>query len=209
MSELFEPKIVGFLCNWCSYAGADLAGTSRLSYPPNIRIVRVPCSGRVDPLFVARAFKEGADGVLVLGCHPGDCHYSDGNYVARRRFAVMQELLFFLGFERERVKLDWVSASEGARFGRVVTEFTEVTPDTYEISGDMPVDDFLDEIDYHPADIEEDDYDTMNGLALSVLEHIPAVGETFQLGRLTFTVLEMEEQKIEKMRVILAPDSEK
>ena len=125
MSELFEPKIVGFLCNWCSYAGADLAGTSRLSYPPNIRIVRVPCSGRVDPLFVARAFKEGADGVLVLGCHPGDCHYSDGNYVARRRFAVMQELLFFLGFERERVKLDWVSASEGARFGRVVTEFTE------------------------------------------------------------------------------------
>ncbi len=125
MSELFEPKIVGFLCNWCSYAGADLAGTSRLSYPPNIRIVRVPCSGRVDPLFVARALKEGADGVLVLGCHPGDCHYSDGNYVARRRFAVMQELLFFLGFERERVRLDWVSASEGARFARVVTEFTE------------------------------------------------------------------------------------
>jgi len=125
MSELFEPKIVGFLCNWCSYAGADLAGTSRLSYPPNIRIVRVPCSGRVDPLFVTRALKEGADGVLVLGCHPGDCHYSDGNYVARRRFAVMQELLFFLGFERERVRLDWVSASEGARFARVVTEFTE------------------------------------------------------------------------------------
>jgi coenzyme F420-reducing hydrogenase delta subunit/ferredoxin len=125
MTGLFEPKIVGFLCNWCSYAGADLAGTSRLSYPPNIRIVRVPCSGRVDPLFVARALKEGADGVLVLGCHPGDCHYSDGNYVARRRFAVMQELLFFLGFERERVKLDWVSASEGARFARVVSEFTE------------------------------------------------------------------------------------
>ena len=125
MSELFEPKIVGFLCNWCSYAGADLAGTSRLSYPPNIRIVRVPCSGRVDPLFVARALKEGADGVLVLGCHPGDCHYSDGNFVARRRFAIMQELLFFLGFERERVRLDWVSASEGARFARVVTQFTE------------------------------------------------------------------------------------
>lgn len=125
MSELFEPKIVGFLCNWCSYAGADLAGTSRLSYPPNVRIVRVPCSGRVDPLFVARALKEGADGILVLGCHPGDCHYSDGNFVARRRFAIMQELLFFLGFERERVRLDWVSASEGARFARVVTQFTE------------------------------------------------------------------------------------
>lgn len=125
MAERFEPQIVGFLCNWCSYAGADLAGTSRFSYPANIRIVRVPCSGRVDPLFVARALKEGADGVLVLGCHPGDCHYSDGNYYARRRFAVMQELLFFLGYERERVRLDWVSASEGAKFARVVAEFTE------------------------------------------------------------------------------------
>ncbi len=125
MAERFEPQIVGFLCNWCSYAGADLAGTSRLGYPANIRIVRVPCSGRVDPLFVARALKEGADGVLVLGCHPGDCHYSDGNYYARRRFAVMQELLFFLGYERERVQLDWVSASEGAKFARVVAEFTE------------------------------------------------------------------------------------
>ncbi len=125
MPEPFEPRIVGFLCNWCSYAGADLAGTSRLSYPPNIRIVRVPCSGRVDPLFVARAFKEGADGVLVLGCHPGDCHYSDGNYYTRRRFAVMHELLQFLGYERERVRLDWVSASEGAKFAKVVGEFTE------------------------------------------------------------------------------------
>ncbi len=125
MIENFEPRIVGFLCNWCSYAGADLAGTSRLSYPPNIRIVRVPCSGRVDPLFVMRALRDGADGVLVLGCHPGDCHYSDGNYHARRRFAIMHELLSFVGYERERVRVDWVSASEGARFSRVVTEFTE------------------------------------------------------------------------------------
>jgi coenzyme F420-reducing hydrogenase delta subunit/ferredoxin len=124
-STTFEPRIVGFLCNWCSYAGADLAGTSRTAYPPNIRIVRVPCSGRVDPLFVARSLEEGADGVLVLGCHPGDCHYSDGNYYTRRRFAVMRELLVFLGVEEERLKLDWVSASEGARFARVVGEFTE------------------------------------------------------------------------------------
>src|SRR5512138_2747567 len=124
-TSTFEPRIVGFLCNWCSYAGADLAGTSRTSYPSNIRIVRVPCSGRVDPLFVARALKEGADGVLVLGCHPGDCHYSDGNYYTRRRFAVMRELLIFLGLEPERIKLDWVSASEGARFARVVGNFTE------------------------------------------------------------------------------------
>ena len=125
MIENFEPRIVGFLCNWCSYAGADLAGTSRLSYPPNIRIVRVPCSGRVDPLFVMRALRDGADGVLVLGCHPGDCHYSDGNYHARRRFAIMHELLSFVGYEPERVRVDWVSASEGARFARVVNEFTE------------------------------------------------------------------------------------
>jgi coenzyme F420-reducing hydrogenase delta subunit len=125
MIESFEPRIVGFLCNWCSYAGADLAGTSRLSYPPNIRIVRVPCSGRVDPLFVLRALRDGADGVLVLGCHPGDCHYSDGNYHARRRFAVMHELLTFVGYEPERVRVDWVSASEGARFARVVGQFTE------------------------------------------------------------------------------------
>jgi coenzyme F420-reducing hydrogenase delta subunit/ferredoxin len=124
-TSTFEPRIVGFLCNWCSYAGADLAGTSRTGYPPNIRIVRVPCSGRVDPLFVARALRDGADGVLVLGCHPGDCHYSDGNYYTRRRFAVMRELLVFAGIEPERVKLDWVSASEGARFAKVVGDFTE------------------------------------------------------------------------------------
>ena len=124
-TQAFEPRIVGFLCNWCSYAGADLAGTSRTAYPPNIRIVRVPCSGRVDPLFVARSLRDGADGVLVLGCHPGDCHYSDGNYYTRRRFAVMHELLVFMGMEPERVRLDWVSASEGARFARVVADFTE------------------------------------------------------------------------------------
>ena len=125
MAETFEPRIVGFLCNWCSYAGADLAGTSRSSYPANVRIVRVPCSGRVDPLFIAQALKEGADGVIVLGCHPGDCHYADGNYYARRRYAVMRDLLIFLGVEPERLRLDWVSASEGARFAKVVGEFTE------------------------------------------------------------------------------------
>ena len=121
----YEPKIIGFLCNWCSYAGADMAGTSRMSYPPNIRIIRVPCSGRVDPLFVAKAFQEGADGVMVLGCHPGDCHYSEGNYYARRRYALLHSLLEFLGIEPERIKLEWVSASEGKRFKEVVTDFTE------------------------------------------------------------------------------------
>jgi F420-non-reducing hydrogenase iron-sulfur subunit len=121
----FEPRIVGFLCNWCSYAGADMAGTSRTSYAPNIRIIRVPCSGRVDPLFILKAFQQGADGVLVAGCHPGDCHYSEGNYFARRRYAVMHQLMDFAGVEKERVRLDWVSASEGAKWARVVNEFTE------------------------------------------------------------------------------------
>jgi len=102
-----------------------MAGTSRTSYAPNIRIMRVPCSGRVDPLFIMKAFQQGADGVLVAGCHPGDCHYSEGNYVARRRYAVMHKLLEYAGIEKERVRLEWVSASEGARWARVVNEFTD------------------------------------------------------------------------------------
>jgi F420-non-reducing hydrogenase iron-sulfur subunit len=125
MPHTFEPKIVGFLCNWCSYAGADMTGTSRIPYPPNIRIVRVPCSGRVDPLYVLKAFQEGADGVLVAGCHPGDCHYGDGNYYARRRYALMHSFLDFVGIDASRLRIDWVSASEGNRFAQVVAELTE------------------------------------------------------------------------------------
>ncbi len=121
----FEPKVVGFLCNWCSYAGADLAGTSRLRYPQNVRILRVPCSGRVDPLLVVKAFQDGADGVMVLGCHPGDCHYQQGNYLAQRRYALMHRLLEFVGVETDRLSVDWVSASEGKKFADVVTAFTE------------------------------------------------------------------------------------
>ncbi|MDY7039583.1 MAG: hydrogenase iron-sulfur subunit [Chloroflexota bacterium] len=121
----FQPKIVGFLCNWCSYAGADLAGTSRTNYPQNLRIIRVPCSGRVDPLFVVKAFQEGADGVMVLGCHPGDCHYQQGNYFAQRRYALMHRLLEFTGIETERLFVDWVSASEGKKFAEVVAAFTD------------------------------------------------------------------------------------
>lgn len=108
----WEPRIVGILCYWCSYAGADLAGSSRLSYPPNLRIVRVPCSGRVDPLFVLRAFARGADGVLVSGCHPGDCHYAEGNYYARRRMSLLKRLVEYVGIPKQRFKALWVSASE-------------------------------------------------------------------------------------------------
>ena len=125
MAMDFEPRIVGFLCRWCSYAGADLAGTSRISYTPLLRVVRVPCSGRVDPLFVLKAFQDGADGVLVLGCHPGDCHYVEGNYHARRRYALVHNILEYVGIERERLLIDWVSAAEGARFAEMATAFAD------------------------------------------------------------------------------------
>ncbi len=121
----FQPRIVAFLCNWCSYAGADLAGISRIQYPPSIRVVRVPCSGRVDPFFILKALQNGADGVLVSGCHPGDCHYLTGNYVARRRFAVLNDLLEMAGIEPGRVSFSWVSAAEGERFAAVVREVTD------------------------------------------------------------------------------------
>lgn len=120
----YQPKIVGFLCNWCSYAGADLAGTSRIGYPSNIRIIRVPCSGRVDPMLIVKSFELGADGVLVSGCHPGECHYLEGNYHARRRFALLRSLLDYLGIEEVRFQVEWVSASEGKRFSEVVSSFT-------------------------------------------------------------------------------------
>ncbi len=121
----YEPKLVGFLCNWCSYTGADLAGTSRIPYPPNIRIVRVMCSARIDPSFVLAALARGADGVLVCGCHPGDCHYSEGNYKTMRRFPLLKRVLATYGIEDERVRLEWVSASEGQRFADIVSDMTE------------------------------------------------------------------------------------
>jgi len=121
----FEPKIVGFLCNWCSYRGADMAGIARIKSAPNVRIVRVMCSGRVDPVFVLKAFEQGADGVLILGCHPGDCHYAEGNYKTARRVPLLKKMLEQLGIEDGRVHLDWVSAAEGDRFASIVNEMTE------------------------------------------------------------------------------------
>jgi F420-non-reducing hydrogenase iron-sulfur subunit len=122
----FEPKIIGFLCNWCSYAGADLAGVSRIQYPTNIRIIRVMCSGRIDPAFIFEAFKDGADGVLVAGCHlPSDCHYISGNFKALRRITLLKNTLKELGIEPERVRLEWVSASEGDKFATIVRDMVE------------------------------------------------------------------------------------
>ncbi len=121
----FEPRIIGFLCNWCSYTGADLAGTSRMKSAPNLRILRVMCSGRVDPAFILRAFQLGADGVLVAGCHPGDCHYKEGNFKAQRRFLLLRRVLKAFGVDERRLRLEWISAAEGEKFARVSTEFTE------------------------------------------------------------------------------------
>ena len=123
MNTPYQPKVIGFLCNWCSYAGADMAGTSRMKYDSNIRIIRIPCSGRVDPLLLLKSFQRGADGVLVLGCHPGDCHYNDGNYHARRKLALFSNLIDYLGIEKERFQVDWVSATEGQRFVEIVSNF--------------------------------------------------------------------------------------
>lgn len=139
----FEPKILSFLCNWCAYAGADLAGISRFQYPPNTRVIRVMCSGRVDPAFVPRAFLAGFDGVMILGCHPGDCHYLSGNIQAERRIALLRTLLSDEGVGSERLLLDWVSAGEGQRFAALIRDFTEQIrslgpfPRTGEIEGKL------------------------------------------------------------------------
>jgi len=121
----YEPKILGILCNWCSYSGADLAGTSRKKYPANVRIIRVMCSGRVDPVFILKALESGADGVLILGCHPGDCHYTSGNYKTMRRMKMFKKLSEQMGIESDRIRLDWVAASEGDRFAEIIKDMTE------------------------------------------------------------------------------------
>lgn len=124
-SASFEPRIVAFFCNWCTYTAADLAGTARMTYAPNARVVRVMCSGRLDPQFILAALRNGADGVLIGGCHPGDCHYQEGNYKALRRFILLKRMLASLGIEEERVRLEWIAASEGEKVQRVINEMTE------------------------------------------------------------------------------------
>jgi coenzyme F420-reducing hydrogenase delta subunit len=124
-SKDWKPKIVAFLCNWCSYAGADLAGTSRIQYPSNVRVIRVPCSGRINPFFILASLQHGVDGVLISGCHPGECHYLTGNYSARRKFALLKSLLEHTGLEEGRIQFSWISASEGVKFAKVIADVTE------------------------------------------------------------------------------------
>jgi coenzyme F420-reducing hydrogenase delta subunit len=143
MSE-FQPNIVAFLCNWCSYAGADLTGTTRTHYPPTVKVIRVMCTGRVNPLFVAQVLRTGADGVLISGCHPGECHYMKGNFLARRRFLIMRNLLEFIGIDPQRIRMSWVSASEGRKFADVITEVTE------DIKKLGPLQSFKENVNGHP-----------------------------------------------------------
>ncbi|MCF8033462.1 MAG: hydrogenase iron-sulfur subunit [Desulfarculaceae bacterium] len=124
-NESFEPRIAAFFCNWCTYGGADLAGVSRLQYPPNIRAIRIPCTGRLSPTFVLQAFRQGADGVWISGCHPGDCHYIEGNLYARRRFTVLKSLLEYVGLEPGRLHFSWISSAEATKFQQTVIEVTE------------------------------------------------------------------------------------
>ena len=126
MAEEFEPKIVAFLCKWCSSAGSDLAGVSRMQYPTNVVPITVMCSGSVSPLYILSAFNKGADGVLVSGCHPGDCHYIKGNYYARRRIALVKELIEYIGLEPDRFQMSWVSAAEGIKYTKIITDFVDI-----------------------------------------------------------------------------------
>ena len=125
----YNPQIIAFLCKWCSYTGADLAGTSRMEYKPNVRAIRVMCSGRIEPTFVLKAFRQGADGVLICGCHPGDCHYQEGNYRCLRRFHMLQKYIQQMGIEPERMKLEWISASEGKQYAELINSFTQTISD--------------------------------------------------------------------------------
>lgn len=125
----FEPTIIGFCCNWCAYAGADLAGISRIQYPPNLRMIRVMCSGAIDPVYILEAFSKGADGVFIGGCHPGDCHYMAGNYKTKRKVTLTKRVLSQLGLESQRLRLEWVSAAEGQRFAQVVADFIKEVKD--------------------------------------------------------------------------------
>ncbi len=125
MTEQFEPVIIGFTCNWCSYRAADMAGTARLKYPPNVRLIRLMCSGRLDPTFILKAISGGADGVLITGCHPGECHYLEQNYKALRRFHLLRRTIIQFGVEPRRIKLVWASAAEGIQLARAITEFVE------------------------------------------------------------------------------------
>jgi F420-non-reducing hydrogenase iron-sulfur subunit len=206
----FEPKILGFLCNWCSYAGADLAGVSRMQYPPNIRVIRVMCSGRVDPQFIFEALRVGADGVIVLGCHLGDCHYLEGNYEAEKKFDMVERFLKLINFE-DRVRLDWVSASEGARYAQVISEFTDhikkLGPSP--IGGDNPDKDLLNKLKAIEDAAAGDRMRALVGRERKITEQENVYGEQVSLDKFNkiFDSAIMEEYERERILLSLEEDN--
>jgi len=205
----FKPKILGFLCNWCSYAGADLAGVSRIQYPPNIRVIRVMCSGRVDPKFIFEALQLGIDGVIVMGCHPGDCHYIEGNYEAEKKFQMVKKFLSYINFEN-RVRLEWVSASEGTRYGEVVKDFTnqilEVGPSP--VSGENPDKDILDKLKAIEESAASERMRSLVGRQRKITEEENVYGELVSQEKFDFIFDTAIREEYERHRILLSLDKD-
>ena len=205
----FKPKILGFLCNWCSYAGADLAGVSRVQYPPNIRVIRVMCSGRIDPKVIFEALQLGIDGVIVMGCHFGDSHYLEGNYEAKKKFDMVLKFLNFIGFEN-RVRLEWVSASEGTRYGEVVKEFTnqiiEVGPSP--LSGENPDQDLLNKIKAIEEAAASERMRSLVGRQRKITEEENVYGEVITEQRFDNIFSLAVKDEYERHRILLALEKE-
>jgi F420-non-reducing hydrogenase iron-sulfur subunit len=205
----FEPKLLGFLCNWCSYAGADLAGVSRIQYPPNMRVIRVMCSGRVDPNFVIEALELGIDGVYVMGCHIGDCHYLEGNYEAVKKFDMTKEFLKLVGLE-ERIRLDWVSASEGVRFGEVVSKFVadikELGPSP--LSGDHPDNTLLKKVRAIKMAVSSSRMRALVGRERKITEEENVYGEKYPIEKFRELMSQAIKEEYERYRIVLSLEDE-
>jgi len=201
---VFEPKILSFLCNWCAYAGADLAGISRFQYPPNTRVIRVMCSGRVDPVFIPKAFLAGFDGVMVLGCHPGDCHYLTGNFQAERKISLTRKLFEMAGFGSERILLDWVSAGEGERFAQVVRQFIEKIQNLGPFSLDADQKAKLSAI---KASLEGEKIRWMVGKGPELLEKENVYGERLPQERIESVMEETIRDELIKNRIVFLVES--
>ena len=206
---VYEPKILGFLCNWCSYAGADLAGVSRMQYPPNIRVIRVMCSGRVDPKFIFEALRVGADGVIVMGCHPGDCHYLEGNYEAEKKFEMVQKFLEFINFDN-RVRLEWVSASEGARFAAVIKDFTAQIKELGQspVGGDNPDNEILDKLKAIDEAAASDRMRTLVGRKRKITEQENVYGEKVSLEKFNYIFDSTLIDEYNRQRILLSLEKE-
>ena len=197
----FEPKILSFLCNWCAYAGADLAGISRFQYPPNTRVIRVMCSGRVDPAFIPPAFLAGFDGVMILGCHPGDCHYLSGNIQAERKMTLLRQLLSDEGIGSERLLLDWVSAGEGQRFAELIRGFTEQTRSL----GPFPITkDIEEKLRAIQASLEGEKIRWMVGKAPELMEKENVYGERVNAERVGEVLETTVREELRKNRILIS-----